>query len=50
MRARGQQPTYIEQIFIEGYDPDARKFAKKTLERRFADSLNAPPAAGLFQI
>jgi hypothetical protein len=42
-----QQPTYIESIVIEGYDPDARRVPKKTPERRFGDALNAPAAAGM---
>ncbi len=39
-------PVYIERLVIEGRDPDAARRKAKPLEARFADSLNAPPAAG----
>ena len=47
---RRQTPVYIESILVVGVDPNARKAVQKTLEQRFADSLNAPPpdpAAGI---
>lgn len=38
-------PSYIERIFVEGRDPDAPRAPRKPLEKRFADTLLAPPAA-----
>jgi len=40
-----QDPTYVERIFVEGHDPDAPRAPRKPLERRFADTLLAPPPA-----
>ncbi len=47
---RRQTPLYIESILVIGVDLNARKVIPKTLEQRFAESLNAPPpdpAAGI---
>lgn len=38
-------PTYVERIFVEGRDPDAPRVPRKPLEKRFADTLLAPPPA-----
>lgn len=38
-----QEGAYIERIFVEGRDPDVRRGTRKPLERRFANSLLAPP-------
>lgn len=39
------EPTYVESITVLGYDPDVRRVPRKTLERRFAETLLAPPSA-----
>jgi len=39
------EPTYVERITVEAYDPDVRRVPRKTLERRFAETLLAPPPA-----
>lgn len=38
-------PIYVERIFVEGRDPDAPRVPRKPLEKRFADTLLAPPPA-----
>ena len=45
-----QQPIYIESITVIGQNPDAAQLPKKSLERRFADALNAPATGGLAQM
>ena len=43
-----QSPEYVERIFVESYDPDAVRVPRRTLERRFSDTLlKAPPAAAM---
>ena len=40
-----QAPEYVERIFVEAYDPDVPRVPRKTLERRFSDTLLAAPSA-----
>ena len=43
-----QSPEYVERIFVEAYDPDASRVPRRTLERRFSDTLlSAPPASAM---
>jgi hypothetical protein len=41
-----QRPIYIESITVIGQNPDAAQLPLKSIERRFADALNAPATAG----